>query len=247
MSATTSTPTERADREARIHFPASDDPFGLTEATRFVSDVAHELRGPLTTLVATVEVISRRTDDLPDRVVAAVELLDAQVHSLNRLVVDILDISFYDAGLAALDVQPIRLERFLGELLDRRGEGATLQIADDADLVRADPRRLCQIMTNLLDNARNYAGGATSLRSERGPGAIRLVVEDAGPGLTEEERGRVFARFERGTLGRKGSVRGSGLGLALVAEHVRLHDGRVWIEDAAPTGARFVVALPHEP
>ena len=77
------------------------------------------------------------------------------------------------------------------------------------------------------------------------PGWVRLEIDDRGPGISEEERDAIFGRFARGAAGvEAGSESGTGLGLALTAEHVRLHGGRVWVEDAPDGGARFLVDLP---
>jgi signal transduction histidine kinase len=92
-------------------------------------------------------------------------------------------------------------------------------------------------------------GAATGIDVERRDGRVRVVVEDAGGGVAPAERSRVFERFFRGSAaGSRGTGGGSGLGLALVAEHVRLHGGEVWVEDGpGGIGARFVVELPAAP
>ncbi len=117
-------------------------------------------------------------------------------------------------------------------------------------------------MANLVENASFYAGGVTRVGVERQPGpdrhgpggaelpatAIRVLVEDHGPGVPEDQRAHLFERFYRGgRAGQRASGQGTGLGLSLVAEHVRLHGGRVWSEDAHGRGTRFVVELPLRP
>jgi signal transduction histidine kinase len=101
-------------------------------------------------------------------------------------------------------------------------------------------------MGNIIDNAQHYAGGITKLRVfAAGGDALRFVFEDQGPGIGAEERATIFERFARGDAGhRAGASSGSGLGLSLVAEHVRLHQGQVFVEDNPRGGARFVVDLP---
>ena len=113
-------------------------------------------------------------------------------------------------------------------------------------------------MANLMENASLYAGGVSRVVVERQPPlvpyaplpatAIRVVVEDRGPGVPASERDHLFERFYRGSrAGQRASSQGTGLGLSLVAEHVRLHGGRVWNEDAIGGGSRFVVELPLLP
>jgi two-component system sensor histidine kinase MtrB len=114
--------------------------------------------------------------------------------------------------------------------------------------VMVDKRRFERIVANLLENAALYGGGPTRVAVEVATDrpAVRLVVDDAGPGIPPEERDRIFERFSRGASARRrGAGEGTGLGLALVAEHVRLHGGRVWVEEPpGGQGARFVVELP---
>jgi signal transduction histidine kinase len=114
--------------------------------------------------------------------------------------------------------------------------------------VAADKRRLERVIANLVENAGYYGGGATRVVLSGNQAVVRLAVEDAGPGVPVAERERVFERFFRGSAAgrRRGSGGdGSGLGLSLVAEHVRLHGGRIWVEDGpGGRGARFVVELP---
>jgi signal transduction histidine kinase len=101
------------------------------------------------------------------------------------------------------------------------------------------------MLANLLENADKYAGGATGLVISGEAGCVRVAVEDRGPGIPEEERHHIFERFVRGQSSTQpGASDGTGLGLSLVAEHARLHGGRVWVEDRAGGGSRFVVELP---
>ena len=105
------------------------------------------------------------------------------------------------------------------------------------------------VIANLLDNASKYGGGATSVSLRQAEDGVQIAVEDRGEGVPEEDRDLIFNRFNRGSVaGRRGSSEGVGLGLALVAEHVNLHGGRVWVEDRRDggPGARFVVELPVE-
>jgi signal transduction histidine kinase len=116
-------------------------------------------------------------------------------------------------------------------------------------------------MANLVENASLYAGGVSRVVVERPPDgdpngsgglrpatSIRVVVEDRGPGIPAAERELLFERFYRGSRsGQRTANTGTGLGLSLVAEHVRLHGGRVSVEDNPGRGSRFVVELPLEP
>jgi signal transduction histidine kinase len=221
---------------------------------RFASDVSHELRSPLMTLSAAVDVLETRRDEMPERSQAALDLLGAEVGRFSQLVEDLLEISRYDAGAVRLELDEIRLAEFIMQAVRASGNGANVPVELDSELasvvVQADKRRLARVVANLLDNAQKYADGATSVSLRRVDDRVQIAVEDEGAGIPDDERDIVFERFARGGgAGRRGSGDGVGLGLALVAEHVRLHGGRVWVEDkdSDGSGARFVVELPVLP
>jgi signal transduction histidine kinase len=117
----------------------------------------------------------------------------------------------------------------------------------DATPLLLDKRRVERILTNLIANAQTHGQGITALRVHREDEFVRITIEDRGPGVAAEDRERVFERFARGSRSRRrGEDKGTGLGLALVAEHVRLHGGSVWVDDVpGGPGARFVVELPR--
>jgi signal transduction histidine kinase len=218
---------------------------------RFASDVSHELRSPLMTLAASVDVLEARRDELGERSQAALDLLGVEVDRFRQLVEDLLEISRYDAGAVRLELDDIRLAEFVMQAVRVSANGDSVPVDLDSELagvvVQADKRRLGRVVANLLDNARKYGEGATSVVLQRVEDGVQIAVEDEGPGVAEEERDVIFERFARGGgSGRRGSGEGVGLGLALVAEHVRLHGGKVWVEDRADgrPGARFVVELP---
>lgn len=240
----------------------------IEREARFTSDVSHELRSPLTTLSATVGVLEAHRDELDPRARSALDLLDGDLRRFTRMVDDLLEISRFDAGSAELsldEVDPAELvRRAVAASAHTNGAGGsasvTIPVVVSPDVeglrLRVDKRRFERVMANLFDNAALYAGGVTRVivdgrREPDGadhPGYIRVVVEDRGPGIPRHERAHLFERFYRGSrAGRRASSDGTGLGLSLVAEHVRLHGGRVWIEDAPERGARFIVELPFAP
>jgi len=215
---------------------------------RFASDVSHELRSPLTTLMAGVGVLDARRDELSERSRTALDLLVQDLKRFNRLVNELLEISGYDAGVAALDLTEVDVVRFLqATVADDPALVLTIPPTTGSLVIDADKRRLARVMANLLDNARRYGGGATAVILEHDE-TIRIAVEDEGPGVPKTERHEIFDRFSRGsTGGRRGDDGGgTGLGLSLVAEDLRLHRGRVWTEDRSDgrEGARFVLELP---
>ena len=236
----------------------------IEREARFTSDVSHELRSPLTTLSASVGVLEGHRDELDPRAQRALSLLSGDLQRFKRMVDDLLEISRFDAGSAELSLDEVDP----GELV-RQAVTATSPIGEDGRRIepvypvevapgvdglrlRVDKRRFERIMANLVDNATLYAGGVTRVIVDRDPpgtgqgaNSIRVIVEDHGPGVPLADRADLFERFYRGTRsGQRASGDGTGLGLSLVAEHVRLHGGSVRIEDAESGGARFVVELP---
>jgi signal transduction histidine kinase len=227
---------------------------------RFASDVSHELRSPLTTFNATVEVLLNAQEEMPERASLALDLLSSDLTRFTQLVEDLLEISRFDAGAVRLEHNQIPLVSTI-TLAVRDFSRGKVPVEADADLqdtvILWDKRRLARIVANFIDNAAKYASGATRVLITRAPvkedadadaqPRIRIVVEDNGPGVPESERAAIFDRFNRGSQGgSRGRDLGVGLGLALAAEHARLGDGEVWVEgrsDGLP-GACFVVELP---
>ncbi|MGE3620346.1 MAG: sensor histidine kinase [Acidimicrobiia bacterium] len=217
---------------------------------RFASDVSHELRSPLMTLSASIEVLENQRDDLPDRARAALDLMVGDVERFRQLVEDLLEISRFDAGVAHLELADVHLAELVMQAVALSSDH-DVPVDLDAELagvvVAADKRRLVRVIANLLENAAKYGGGATSVSLRGVEDGVQIAVEDRGAGVPAEDRELIFDRFSRGiSANRRGSTEGVGLGLALVSEHVRLHGGRVWVEDRSDgeDGARFVVELP---
>ena len=225
---------------------------------RFASDVSHELRSPLMTLAASVEVMQARRDEMPERAQAALDLLVGDVSRFQGLVEDLLEISRFDAGAIRLHLEDLLVAEFVRQAVAVSSMPTTkLTVSERAEglIMHGDRRRLARVVANLIDNARVHGGGAPEITVTEADGEgeplahVWIVVEDHGPGVPHEERSLVFERFARGAVaGRRSSSDGAGLGLSLVDEHVRMHGGRVWVEDRLDgrQGARFVLELPAE-
>ena len=222
---------------------------------RFASDVSHELRSPLMTLAASVEVMEARRDDLPERAQSALNLLSGDVVRFQGLVEDLLEISRFDAGAIRLNMEELLAAEFVRQAVGVSSAPTTrVNVSERAELalIRGDKRRLARVIANLIDNARAYGGGdpevtieVNNLSSEP-MSHVTIAVEDRGLGVPLEERLLIFDRFARGGgSGRRTGSEGAGLGLSLADEHVRMHGGRIWVEDRldGETGARFVIEL----
>lgn len=216
----------------------------IDRESRFASDVTHELRSPLATMDAALSVASRRVTSEAGR--EALAALGAEVARFQRLIVDLLEIGRVESGVAELvteEVDPVELVRALLASTHRDG----VDLVDEWPAGRAvslDKRRIGQAVVNLLDNADHHGGGATAVTVRAADDSLRIAVDDHGPGVPAHERQYVFQRFARGD---DASAPGTGLGLALVAEHVRLHGGNVVVDDRPGGGARFTIEIPVGP
>ena len=219
----------------------------IEREVRFTSDVSHELRSPLTTATTSLEVLEAHADELAPRDRQALSLLTAELRRFRRMVDDLLEISRVDTGAAELSLDEVEVGELMRQAAATAGANAVpLDIDPSVAGLRlwVDKRRIERVLANLVANANQYAGGVSRLAVEPAPGGVRLVVADHGPGVPAGERDRIFERFYRGqSAGSRGATEGSGLGLSLVAEHVRLHGGRVWVENGPGDENRFVVEL----
>jgi signal transduction histidine kinase len=213
---------------------------------RFTADVSHELRSPVTAVRTSAEVLEGFRSSLPPEGGKALDLLAAETGRFSDMLQDLLEISRVDAGAAHLVFEEVRLEELLAYAA-RNGRSVPVRVERGAGgaTVNGDKRILLRVMENLLQNAEVHAGGATLVSLAVRDGAAQITVDDAGPGVRPGERHLIFERFHRGS-GASGDRRGggSGLGLALVDEHVRAHGGTVSVVDRPGGGSRFVVTLP---
>ncbi len=217
---------------------------------RFASEVSHELRSPLMTLTASVEVLENAKADMPERSQMALGLLASDIARFRTLVEDLLEISRFDVGTASLQADPLLFAEFVRAAVQlATTDDIPIEVEEKATgtIVLAEKRRLARVVANLIDNAKKYGGGVTRVHVDCNAESIFMAFEDNGPGVPLDERFVIFDRFSRGGAGgRRGYDTGVGLGLSLVAEHVNLHGGQVWVEDRldGEPGARFVVSLP---
>ena len=212
---------------------------------QLLHDVAHELRTPLTALQCRLETV---IDGLAPDPAQAVCDLHGQVRHLGSLVDDLQDLALADARALRLDIQDSSLAALVRSAVTAAGlDGdARVQVAIDERLaVRADPKRLRQVVVNLLTNADRHAppGGAIQVAAASAPGAVELRVRNTGSRLTAEERSRIFDRFYRTDPSRQRSTGGSGLGLAIVRQLVEAHGGTVRAESDADC-VTVTVSLP---
>ena len=216
---------------------------------RMVSDVAHELRAPLTNIRCELESMQDGLTALtPERIAS---LHDETMH-LTSLVDDLQDLALAEAGRLDIDPQPIAVaalaRRAAAGIEPRaRERGVTIRCEGDDDVVvLADMRRTVQILTNLLTNAVAHMETAGEIRIawSRGDGEAIVQVIDSGVGIPADELPHIFERFYRVDVSRSRSTGGAGLGLSIVRQLVAAHGGRVWAESVVGHGSTFSFALP---
>ncbi|GAA4365942.1 HAMP domain-containing sensor histidine kinase [Nocardioides caricicola] len=211
---------------------------------QFVSDASHELRSPLASIRQTAEVARAHPGALPED-----ELADAVLEEsvrMQRLVEQLLLLARADEGAVARTDQDVDLDD-LALTVARAARRPDLRVDSSAigpGRVRGDRVSLAQLVQNLVDNAVRHADEVVAVTVRQDGGTVELVVEDDGPGIAAEDRGRVFDRFVRLDEARARDAGGSGLGLAIVREVVTAHGGTVDVATSPLGGARFVVRLP---
>jgi PAS domain S-box-containing protein len=220
--------------------------------TAVLRAVSHDLRSPLTSIVAAGEsIISPKLDENARGELASVIVDEAS--RLSRLVDKLLDLSRLQGGAASPRQVWCSIEELLDVALEHMPLGATeefrISIEPELPSVRADAAQMERVFVNLFENARRFASGrpvsveAYTKHDER----LVVCVSDSGPGIPSTDHKRVFEPFYRADDGDI-EYRGSGLGLAIVKGFVEANGGNVWVESSPGDGSTFVVELPlHEP
>jgi two-component system sensor histidine kinase MtrB len=211
---------------------------------RFVANVSHELRSPLTTVVATAELLEEHHDTFPPREARLVTSLATQSRRLTRILLDLLEIASVTARA------PVQRDATdIAQLIEGALTGRNLEtdlLHGDRPVVVTDARRVERVMANLIDNATRHGNGVRQILMIAGDGRVRIHVDDAGPGVDPEEVDRLFEPFARGTGVAERRVEGAGLGLAIVREQSEAIGGRVTVSASPFGGARFTLDLPAE-
>lgn len=220
----------------------------------FIFQVAHELRTPVSSLTASLDLLHQDASEMsPAERRSMVATLRRSALRLEALVENLLDVGSIQAGTFEVRSVPTNLRRcikeaaFLVEPLTRaREQDVHVHIARAGERVLADPRRTTQVVANLLSNASKYAPASTGIRvgAEPSDGYVLVSVSDEGPGIAEADRERVFDRFYRARIGR-GDTGGIGLGLAICRAIVEAQGGMIGIATAAGGGALVHFTVPR--
>jgi len=216
------------------------------ERSDLVATVAHELRSPLTGVKGFVQALLNRWDKLSDdQRKLMLETVNADADRLARLIAELLDVARIDTGRLQLYPRETSAEVLVRRVVDSIEAGTSrevsLEVQDDLPEVFADPDKLTQVVTNLVENAIRHGQGQVCVRLATSDIGVRITVDDEGEGIPVELRRRVFTKFW--TTGDSG---GSGLGMYIVGGLTRAHGGWVTIDDAPGGGARVMVDWPTD-
>lgn len=222
--------------------------------SEFVSNVSHELRTPLTSILLYLRLLEQGN---PAQRLTYQQALVREAKRLQYLIESLLQISRLDLGKVEPRFETVDLNRMIStlvkdreQLFDNRELKLTYTINSELIPIPADPRLLEQVITNLLTNAMNYtpAGGSVDIKTrlieDEGQLWVTIAVKDTGLGIKPEDQPKLFQRFQRGSASETLNVPGTGLGLPISAEIIRLHRGHITMESAPGKGSLFTIWLP---
>src|SRR5829696_6904732 len=218
----------------------------------FLSNISHELRTPLTSIIAYVETLQDGAIDEPENSQRFLGIIRRNADRMNALIADIAELSLIETRNVSLDIREVNLSNAVDETFAalsskaaERNVSLINQVGSDSG-IRADPMRLEQMLTNLIDNAIKFNRdmGKVTVTFSQSPGKILISVSDTGEGIVPENLQRIFERFYRIDRGRTRKVGGTGLGLAIVKHLARLHGGEVFVASTLGLGTTFSVELP---
>jgi two-component system, OmpR family, phosphate regulon sensor histidine kinase PhoR len=218
----------------------------------FLSNVSHELRTPLAAILAFVETLEDGAIDDTENNQRFLAVIRRNAERMRSLVEDILELSAIEAGTSPVKPKQVRLRPLVEDVrvaLAARAQAARVSIDNEVPAqvsVYADPRRLEQMLTNLIDNAIkfNREDGTVTIRHEQHNERDRIIVRDTGDGIRAEQLTRIFERFYRVDHSRSREVGGTGLGLAIVKHLALAHGGEVGVASKPGEGSTFTIELP---
>lgn len=216
----------------------------------FIADFSHEARTPLAGLRSSFETLDQ-PGVTPEQRKQLERIIARQLERLERLVSDLAELNSIETGEIALDREPTEIREVLEDLAETFAESATARgvsivVEGGPSIAMVDPIRIEQVFANLIDNALRHAPDSDEVRVEVLDREIEteVRVSDRGPGISAEDRDRIFHRFHRTDRSRSSDTAGTGLGLAITKHLVLRHGGSVGVESTPGEGATFVVTLP---
>ena len=222
----------------------------------FMSHVTHELRSPLTSIIATVELMDEMQEaNKKPKLRRSIDRLKYGSERLNRLVDNILDLTRMEAGKMQFDIQPIDIGTIACEMADffepramEKNLYIRTNLPETLPLVKADSEKIRQVLSNLIHNAIKFTNqGGITLWVREVKNKVQVGVQDSGVGIPKEKLNTVFSKFQtlKDTRDRVNKpVPGSGLGLNIVLNSIQNQGGKIWVESEMDQGTTFIFELP---
>lgn len=217
----------------------------------FISNISHELRTPLASLKALTETLSESALEDPPAARRFLQRMETEVDSLTQMVAELLELSRIESGRVPLQFSPVAPGELIQQAVERlRLQAERVQLSvkidcpEDLTMVRADEKRLEQVLVNLLHNAIKFTppGGWIEVRARLQANQVLFSIQDSGVGIPANDLPRIFERFYKADRARSGG--GTGLGLAISRHLVEAHGGKIWAESIEGQGSTFHFSIP---
>ena len=226
------------------------------EWLRFIDTLSHELKTPLTSIIAAAGLLAEELENIADK--SSQKLIQTIIQNANTLdkrLVELLDTVKTGSGKIQLQLEPVDMKSLIqgtcvqiSPLLQGKGQKLTTDLPASLPLVHGDGPRLEQVLLNLMTNAVKFTppGGSISIKVREQDAGVTVAVKDNGIGIAREAQSRLFKPYSRVSSDRQRQP-GLGLGLALAKQVVELHGGKIWVDSESGSGSTFSFYLPRRP
>ena len=224
------------------------------EWLRFVDTLSHELKTPLTSIIAAAGLLAEELETSDQSHQKLIQTIIHNANTLENRLAELLDIVKTGSGKLQLQVGPVDMKSLvlgtclqISPMLRGKGQKLSTEIPDAVPIIHGDGQRLEQVLLNLMTNAAKFTpeGGHILVRVRKEDASLVIDVRDDGIGIAREEQSRLFKPYSRLSSDRQ-SHPGLGLGLALAKQVVELHGGKIWVESEPGKGSTFSFSLPRQ-
>jgi signal transduction histidine kinase len=226
----------------------------VEEWLQFIDTLAHELKTPLTSIIAAAGLLAEELENTGDRSCQKLsQTIIQNANTLENRLSELMDIVKTGSGKMQLQLEPVDMKSLIigtcsqiSPLLQNKSQKLTMDIPESLPLIRGDGHRLEQVMLNLMTNATKFTpkGGNIALKVHKQDDGMVVEIKDDGIGIAEEEQASLFKPYSRISADTR-SHPGLGLGLALAKQVVELHGGRIWVESQKGKGSKFSFFIPR--
>ena len=223
------------------------------EWLRFIDTLSHELKTPLTTIIAAAGLLSEELESISDESCQKlIQTITQNANTLEKRLVELLDIVKTGSGKIQLQVEPVDVKSLIqgtcvqiSPLVRGKNQKLKTELPESLPIIHGDGQRLEQVLFNLINNATKFTpeGGNIFIKVRQQDSGLIIDVQDNGIGIAREEQDRLFKPYSRINADRKNHP-GLGLGLALAKQVVELHGGKIWVESEPDKGSTFSFFLP---